>query len=70
MTPPVTTAAPLRFAVLSVSLRDLRFAAPFWERCGAWIAPPIHTLTALTRAGERVDGFLGQIGSTLRRPRR
>ena len=35
--------------------------------CGAvfgalWaaIAPPIHTLTALTKAGERVDGFLGR----------
>ena len=25
----------------------------------AWIAPSIHTLTALTRSGERVDAFLG-----------
>jgi len=25
----------------------------------AWIAPPIHTITALTRSGERVDAFLG-----------
>ena len=25
----------------------------------AWIAPPIHTVTALTRSGERVDAFLG-----------
>lgn len=24
------------------------------------IAPPIHTVTALTRAGERVDGFMGR----------
>lgn len=35
--------------------------------CGAvlgalWaaIAPPVHTLTALTKTGERVDGFLGR----------
>ena len=26
----------------------------------AWIAPPIHTITALTRSGERIDGFLGR----------
>lgn len=26
----------------------------------AWIAPPIHTITGLTKAGERVDGFLGR----------
>jgi hypothetical protein len=26
----------------------------------AWIAPPIHTITALTRSGERVDAFLGR----------
>lgn len=25
----------------------------------AWIAPPIHTITGLSKAGERVDGFLG-----------
>ena len=25
----------------------------------AWIAPPIHTITALTRSGKRVDAFLG-----------
>lgn len=40
--------------------------------CGAvlgavWavIAPPIHTLTALTMAGERVDGFLGKEADNL-----
>lgn len=26
----------------------------------AWIAPAIHTITALTRSGERVDAFLGK----------
>jgi len=25
----------------------------------AWIAPPIHTITALTRSGDRIDAFLG-----------
>lgn len=35
--------------------------------CGAllgvlwvWISPPIHTITALTRSGERVDAYLGR----------
>lgn len=31
----------------------------------AWIAPPIHTITALTRSGERVDGFLGREADNL-----
>ena len=26
----------------------------------AWIAPPIHTITGLTKSGERVDAFLGR----------
>lgn len=26
----------------------------------AWIVPPVHTITALTKSGERVDGFLGR----------
>lgn len=26
----------------------------------AWIAPPIHTITGLSKSGERVDGFLGR----------
>jgi len=25
----------------------------------AWIAPPTHTITALTRSGDRIDAFLG-----------
>lgn len=25
-----------------------------------WIAPPVHTITALTRSGERVDAYLGR----------
>lgn len=29
------------------------------EALWAWIAPPIHTITALTRSGERADAFLG-----------
>lgn len=40
--------------------------------CGAvvgavWvlIAPPIHTITALTKSGERVDGFLGKEADNL-----
>ena len=26
----------------------------------AWLAPPIHTITALAKSGERVDAFLGK----------
>ncbi len=26
----------------------------------AWIAPPVRTITGLTKSGERVDGFLGR----------
>ncbi len=26
----------------------------------AWLAPPVHTIVALTRSGERVDAFLGK----------
>lgn len=29
------------------------------------LAPPIHTITALTRSGERVDGFLGRDADNL-----
>ena len=34
---------------------------------GVWalIAPPIHTITALTKSGERVDGFLGKEADNL-----
>ncbi|MFM9034420.1 MAG: DUF2567 domain-containing protein [Mycobacterium sp.] len=31
----------------------------------AWIAPPIHTITGLTKAGERVDGFRGRDADNL-----
>lgn len=31
----------------------------------AWIAPPIHTVTALTRSGERIDAFLGKESDNL-----
>lgn len=31
----------------------------------AWLAPPIHTIVALTRAGERVDAYLGKEADNL-----
>lgn len=31
----------------------------------AWIAPPIHTITALARSGDRVDAFLGKDADNL-----
>ncbi len=59
MTPPVQQRRSLRFAVLSV-FAGLTICGAVLGAVWAWIAPPIHTLTALTRAGERVDGFLGR----------
>lgn len=31
----------------------------------AWVAPPIHTVTALIRTGERVDAFVGRDADNL-----
>ena len=31
----------------------------------AWAAPAIHTITALTRGGERIDAFLGRESDNL-----
>lgn len=49
----------LTFAVVSV-LVGLSVCGAALGALWAWIAPPIHTITALTKAGERVDGFLGR----------
>lgn len=54
----------LRFAALSLvaglAVCGVGLGA-FW----AWIAPPIHTVTALTKSGERVDAFLGKESDNL-----
>lgn len=63
----MTTRAPRRSnvsaAVIVVAVLALSGAAlgGLW----AWIAPPIHTVTGLTKAGERVDGFLGREADNL-----
>lgn len=31
----------------------------------AWLAPPIHTIVALTRSGERIDAYLGKEADNL-----
>ena len=49
----------LRFAVLSV-VGGLAVCGAALGALWAWVAPPIHTITALTRSGERIDGFLGR----------
>ena len=49
----------LRFAVLSV-VGGLAVCGAALGALWAWIAPPIHTITALTRSGERIDAFLGR----------
>lgn len=49
----------LRFAALSV-IGGLAVCGAVIGAIWAWIAPPIHTITALSRSGERVDGFLGR----------
>ncbi len=49
----------LRFACVSVVV-GLALCGAALGAVWAWMAPPIHTLTGLTRAGNRVDAFLGK----------
>lgn len=49
----------LRVAVVSV-LVGLSICGAALGALWAWIVPPVHTITALTKSGERVDGFLGR----------
>lgn len=65
----MTAAAPpprrsLRFAVVSV-IGGLALCGAVLGVLWAWIAPPIHTITALTRSGERIDAFLGRESDNL-----
>ncbi len=65
----MTAAAPsprrsLRFAVVSV-IGGLALCGAALGVLWAWIAPPIHTITALTRSGERIDAFLGRESDNL-----
>jgi hypothetical protein len=59
MTVPVPPRHSLVFAVLSV-IGGLAVCGAALGAVWAWIAPPIHTITALTRSGERIDAFLGR----------
>ena len=54
----------LWFAVLSV-IGGLAVCGAALGALWAWIAPPIHTITALTRGGERIDAFLGRESDNL-----
>lgn len=54
----------LRFAVASV-IGGLAVCGALLGALWAWIAPPIHTITALTRSGERIDAFLGRESDNL-----
>lgn len=49
----------LRFAAMSV-IAGLAVCGAVVGAVWAWIAPPVHTITALSRSEERVDGFLGR----------
>lgn len=62
MTATVETAAPhrsRRFAPLTI-VGGLAVCGALLGVVWAQIAPPIHTITALTRSGERADAFLGR----------
>ncbi|MGV1087812.1 MAG: DUF2567 domain-containing protein [Mycobacterium sp.] len=48
-----------RGAVLKIVV-GLAFCGAALGAVWAWIAPPIHTITGLTKSGERLDGFLGR----------
>lgn len=54
----------LRFAALSL-IGGLALCGALLGAVWAWIAPPIHTVTVLTKAGERVDAFLGKEADNL-----
>lgn len=62
MTVPAGAAAPRRSRAAAAVTVVVTLAVCGAVLGAAWslIAPPIHTLTALTKAGERVDGFLGK----------
>lgn len=62
MTVPAGAAAPRRSRAAAAVTVVVTLAVCGAALGAAWslIAPPIHTLTALTKAGERVDGFLGK----------
>ena len=61
MTRPMTIAQPRRSktAAAMIVVVALTVCGALIGALWAWIAPPIHTITALTRSGERVDAFLG-----------
>lgn len=61
---PIGPRRSLRFAVLSV-IGGLTACGVVVGVIWAAIAPPIHTITALTRGGERVDAFLGRESDNL-----
>lgn len=61
---PIGPRRSLRFAVVSV-FGGLAAAGLVLGALWAWLAPPIHTITALTRSGERVDAFLGRESDNL-----
>lgn len=54
----------LRFASLSL-IAGLALCGAVLGGVWAWIAPPIHTVTALAKSGERVDAFLGKESDNL-----
>ena len=54
----------LRFAAVSL-VGGLALCGAVLGAVWAWIAPPIHTVTALTKSGERVDAFLGKESDNL-----
>lgn len=62
MTPPPRHS--LRFAALSL-IGGLAVCGAAMGALWVWIAPPIHTVTALTRSGERVDAYLGRESDNL-----
>ena len=58
------SAAPRRVAAVSVVVA-LAVSGALLGAVWAILAPPIHTITALTRSGERVDAFLGREADNL-----
>lgn len=67
MTAPSGSAGPRRSArsAAAIVVAALVFCGAVLGAVWAWIAPPIHTITGLTKAGERLDAFLGREADNL-----
>ena len=63
----MTAPAPRRshWAAALIVVAALAFSGAALGGLWAWIAPPIHTMTGLTKGGDRIEAFLGKESDNL-----